>query len=196
MPVKIYSLWNLLSTCDCYFFYFRCPIVTNKNFSHIFGIRWRGKMFYGINWYYRDYIWPVYSNNCVPSADTLACLGQHTRRAYSCTSVELDDQNEAWNWLEMMQQENPLVTKLETNVKEFEAGVKRSRPCFIFKNPNNQFFCKHPRKRPLKEPLYRASPERHSEISFVIHLATVIKYRASQAFYINDVKNPNNNYMN
>ncbi len=40
-------------------------IMPNTYFGHILWIWWRGKMFYGINWFYSSYnIWPVYRNNC------------------------------------------------------------------------------------------------------------------------------------
>ena len=61
-------------------------------------------------------------------------------------------------WIDLIlttQQTNPLVTKLveQTSSRNSRAVVKDPSLALFSKEQNNRFFCKHPRRRPLKEAL-------------------------------------------
>ena len=104
---------------------------------------------------YNAYIWKVYWNNCVP---LVGPIGEHMH-IHTCR-IFMTTKTKRWiNLIVTTQQENPLVTKLEEQMLSRNSRAVVKDPSLMSlasfsKEQNNRFFCKHSRRRPLKEALH------------------------------------------
>ena len=133
---------------------------------------------------------PIYERSIEIRVPLAGPIGEHTHRiSFMATKMK--------RWIDLIlttQQANPLVTKLEeqTSSRNSRAVVKDPSLALFSKEQNNRFFCKHQRRRPLKEALHH-TPLR----DFNRHLlGSSRKIWGNARLGLHRVsKKPNNNYF-